>query len=80
MSVNNNLKLATKKIYEERIKLNPSNLIVLYELDFSSLGNVKNDYDLKNISYSNIPNPYLGLGDIDDSGIVRFHNLNINLE
>ena len=80
MSVNNNLKLATKKIYEERIKLNPSNLIVLYELDFSSLGNVKNDYDLKNISYSNIPNPYLGLGDIDDSGIVRLHNLNINLE
>jgi len=80
MSVNTDLKNASKKIYGERSKLNPSTLITLYELDFRNLGEGKNNYELTNISFAGIPYPYASVADADDNGIIRFHNLNINLE
>jgi len=81
MSLDNNTKNSIKKIYSERTKLNPSALITLYELDFTTLGETKNSYELQNINFSAIPYPYDGVNSNSDTrGILRFHNLNINLE
>jgi lambda family phage minor tail protein L len=81
MSLDNSTKNASKKIYSERTKLNPSALITLYELDFRVLGEAKNSYELQNINFSAIPYPYDGVNsDCDTQGVLRFHNLNINLE
>jgi lambda family phage minor tail protein L len=81
MSINTSQQAATKKIFTERSKLNPTNLISFYELDLREIAQAKNDLNLYNLSYSaSIPNPYQGLVNLDDNGILRFHNLDINLE
>ena len=81
MSLDNNTKNASKKIYSERTKLNPSTLITLYELDFRILGEGKNSFELQNINFSAVPYPYDGVTSASDTdGVLRFHNLNINLE
>ena len=81
MSLDNNIKNASKKIYSERTKLNPSALITLYELDFRILGEGKNSFELQNINFSAVPYPYDGVTSASDTdGVLRFHNLNINLE
>ena len=81
MSINTSQQAATKKIFTERSKLNPTNLIALYEFDLREIAQSKNDLNLYNLNYgSTIPNPYQGLSNIDDNGILRFHNLDINLE
>lgn len=81
MSLDNNVKNSSKKIYSERTKLNPSALITLFELDFRILGAGKNNYELQNINFSAVPFPYDGVTSASDTqGVLRFHNLNINLE
>lgn len=81
MSINSAIQTASLKISREKIKYNPSSLISLYEFDFTELGNSKNDMVISTINYGgSIAPPYQGLSNIDDNGILRFHNLNINLE
>jgi lambda family phage minor tail protein L len=81
MSINTSQQAATQKIFTERSKLNPTNLLSFYELDLREIAQAKNDLDLYNLSYaSSVPNPYPGAINLDDAGILRFHNLDINLE
>jgi len=80
MSVNPNLAAGSKKIFSESSKLEPSTLINLFELDFTQFGINRDNYALSQITFANIPPPYAGLSNVDTNGILRFHNLNINLE
>jgi lambda family phage minor tail protein L len=82
MSINPSELAASKKIYRENSKLDPSALITLYEFDFREFGLSKDDLSIANISFADsLVNPYKSLGDVDSpAGILRFHNLNINLE
>lgn len=82
MSINSSELNASKKIFQESSKFNPSTLISLYEFDFRDFGVNRDDLQLATISFDgNIASPYNSLSNIDTpAGILRFHNLNINLE
>jgi lambda family phage minor tail protein L len=82
MSINSSELNASKKIFQESSKFDPSILISLYEFDFRDFGLDRDDLELASISFDgNIASPYNSLSNIDTpAGILRFHNLNINLE
>lgn len=84
MSINANIQNASKKISSEVNLFNPSCLITLYEFDLRDYALSRDDYSLSQLNFlsAGIPSPYAGLSvSIDQPyGILRFHNLTINLE
>lgn len=81
MSISSSIAAGSKKIYSEANKLSPSTLISFYELDFNEFGINRDNYQITQIYLGNtISPPYMGLNNCDDAGILRFHNLNMNLE
>lgn len=84
MSIDVNIKEASKKLFHEINKSNPSTLITLYEFDLRDYALSKDDYALSQLNFlsAGIQPPYAGLTPAIDQpyGILRFHNLTINLE
>lgn len=84
MSADQNLVSSSKKISIEVNKFYPSTMITLYEFDFRQYGLDNDSLTYANISFEgNILKPYSSLNSntIDSpAGILRFHNLDINLE
>jgi lambda family phage minor tail protein L len=82
MSINSTELNASKKIFQETSKFNPSAIISLYEFDFREFGISRDNLELATISFDgSISSPYNALSNIDTpAGVLRFHNLNINLE
>lgn len=78
---------ASKKLANESSLSSPSSLISLYELDFREYGINRDDLDIATITFGgaiippyNIVTPEYNPASIDEQGILRFHNLTINLE
>jgi lambda family phage minor tail protein L len=87
MSINSNLVAGSKKIISEASLFSPTSLVTFYELDFRTFGINRDDIDLAELTFkNNLTSPYNdGNGYIsstadDPVGVLRFHNLNINVE
>lgn len=78
---------ASKKIAGESALASPTILLNLYELDFREYGITRDDLDIATITFGgnieppyNITTPEYNPALVDEPGILRFHNLSINLE
>ena len=87
MSISTNISAGSKKIGAESAGFNPTILLSLYELDFTEYGTNRDDLDIATISFAgtiqppyNITTPSYDPNNLDEAGVLRFHNLTINLE